>query len=108
MDLLVVEGKVMDLLMVEVSVKNLLVGGRQGDGYFSTVSGKEDTRLYLLTERAGKGFFLIGGNIEEGLIQKTRQRLWRRIGGQNPCRASRFALVFLKQMVELNHLIQKD
>ena len=49
MDLLVVEGKVMDLLMVEVSMKNLLVGGRQGDGYFSTVqvSGKEDTRLYL-------------------------------------------------------------
>ena len=27
----------------------------------------------------------------------------RRIGGQNPCRASWFALVFLKQTVEFNH-----
>ena len=28
--------------------------------------------------------------------------------GQNPCRASCCASVFLKQMVELNHLFQKD
>ena len=60
----------------------------------------------------------------------TRQRSSRRVGGQNPCRASCFALVyfwnkrlsstvplavlavlprfFLKQTVEFNHLLQKD
>ena len=38
-------------------------------------------------------------NIEEGFNQKTRQRTSHRIGGQNPCRASCFALVFLKQTV---------
>ena len=40
-------------------------------------------------------------HIEEGLNQKTRQRSSHRIGGQNPCRASFFAVVFLKQTVEL-------
>ena len=46
--------------------------------------------------------------IEEGLNQKTRQRASCRIGGQNPCLASCFAQVFLKQKVELNRLFQKD
>ena len=70
-----------------------------------------------------------GWIIEQGLIQKTRQRSSRRIGGQNPCRASCFASaflkltvefnrlpcrascfasVFLKQLIEFNHLFQKD
>ena len=40
-------------------------------------------------------------------MQKIRQRLSHRIGGQNPCHASCFELVFLKQMVELNRLFQK-
>ena len=30
------------------------------------------------------------------------------LGGQNPCRASCFASVFFKQMVEFKHLFQKD
>ena len=38
--------------------------------------------------------------IEEGLNQKRRQRSSRRTGGQNPCRASCFAWVYLKQTVE--------
>ena len=30
------------------------------------------------------------------------------MGGQNPCRTNCFATVLMKQMVELNHLFQKD
>ena len=37
--------------------------------------------------------------IEEGLNQKTRQGLSHQIGGQNPCRASCFTSVILKQTV---------
>ena len=45
--------------------------------------------------------------IEEEFIQKTRRRSSRRIGGHNPCRASCFVWVFLKQMVELIRLFKK-
>ena len=41
-------------------------------------------------------------SIQEGLNQKTRERLSRRIGGQNPCCASCLASVYLKQTIEFN------
>ena len=39
---------------------------------------------------------------------EDKAKVVTRMGGQNPCHASCFASVFLKQMVELNHLFQKD
>ena len=43
--------------------------------------------------------------IEEGFIWKTRRRSSHRIGGQNPCRASCFVWVFLKQMVDTHPFV---
>ena len=50
---------------------------------------------------AGLFFFSILG-IEEGLNQKTRQRSSRRIGGQNPCRASCFACTVVQKLFDID------
>ena len=73
---------------------------------------------YLIMSRQMSSLvFFLGENIQhrkgEGVKHRRRIELedkakvvasvLRRIGGQNPCRASYFVLVFLKQTVEFNH-----
>ena len=66
--------------------------------------------LFLFSSEATKKkiYLCSGITIEEGFKQKPRQRSSRLFGGQLLCRASYFALVVLKEMVEIILFFQND
>ena len=73
--------------------------------YFTSKTRKlMDIVLIVATTAASKEFLtkLKTFAIEEGLNSKARQRSLRLFGGQNPCRASCLASVYLEQPVEFN------
>ena len=71
---------------------------------------ENEAEKYIITwtavQRIVKSWTII--TIEEGFKQKPRQRSSRLFGGQLLCRASYFALVVLKEMVQIILFFQND